>query len=118
MPEEEFYGMLKICDEFKLIMLEEGFLGEVALRLSDHPLFHLEDQKKLGNGKSLEQVRKTINERHALPLYIQGDRLIGCIQAGHEEDTALAPEILLENLASRASGAIGVEAFNRASGKR
>jgi betaine reductase len=108
MPEEEFYGMLKICDEFKLIMLEERFLREVALRLSDHPLFHLEDQKKLDKGSSLEQVRKTINERHALPLYIQGDRLIGCIQAGHEEDAALAPEILLENLASRASGALAL----------
>jgi len=108
MPEEEFYGMLKICDEFGLILLEEGFLREVALRLSDHPLFHLEDQKKLGNGNPLEQIRKTINERHALPLYVQGDRLIGCIQAGHEEDAALAPEILLENLASRASGALAL----------
>jgi betaine reductase len=108
MPEEEFYGMLKICDEFKLIMLEEGFLRKVASRLSDHPLFHLEDQNKLDKGSSLEQVRKTINERHALPLYIQGDRLIGCIQAGHEEDNALSPEILLENLASRASGALAL----------
>jgi hypothetical protein len=108
MPEEEFYGMLKICDEFKLIMLEEGFLREVGSRLSDHPLFHLEDQKKLGKGSSLEQVRKTINEKHALPLYVQGDRLIGCIQPGHEEDNALAPEILLENLASRASGALAL----------
>jgi len=108
MPEEEFYGMLKICDEFGLIMLEESFLGEVVLRLSDHPLFHSDDQKKLDKGVSLEQIRKTINERHALPLYIQGDRLIGCIQAGHEEDTALVPEILLENLASRASGALAL----------
>jgi betaine reductase len=108
MPEEEFYGMLKICDEFGLIMLEESFLREAALRLSDHHLFHLDDQKKLGNGNSLEQIRKTINDRHALPLYIQGNRLIGCIQAGHEEDTALAPEILLENFASRASGALAL----------
>jgi len=108
MPEEEFYGMLKICDEFGLIMLEESFLGEVVLRLSDHPLFHSDDQKKLDKGVSLEQIGKTINERHALPLYIQGDRLIGCIQAGHEEDTALVPEILLENLASRASGALAL----------
>ena len=106
MPEEEFYGMLKICDEFGLIMLEESFLREVALRLSDHPLFHSDDQKKLDKGTSLEQIKEVLNKGHALPLYIQGDRLIGCIQAGHEEDNALAPEILLENLASRASGAL------------
>jgi hypothetical protein len=108
MPEEEFYGILKICDEFGLIMLEEGFLREVALRLSDHHLFHLDDQKKLGKGNSLEQIRKRINERHALPLYVQSERLIGCIQPGHEEDIALIPEILLENLSSRASGVLAL----------
>jgi hypothetical protein len=108
MPEEEFYGMLKICDEFGLVLLEENFLRETALRLSDHPLFQSGDLKKLGKEISLEQIRKTINERHALPLYIHGDQLIGCIQAGHEEDTALVPEILLENLASRASGALAL----------
>ena len=108
MPEEEFYGMLKICDEFGLIMLEESFLREVVLRLSDHPLFNSDDLKKLDKGISLEQIRETLNKGHALPLYIQGDRLIGCIQAAHEEDSALVPEILLENLASRASGALAL----------
>ena len=33
MPEEEFYGMMKICDEFQLLLLEEGFLKEVVLKL-------------------------------------------------------------------------------------
>jgi betaine reductase len=108
MPEEEFYGMLKICDEFGLIKLEESFLQEVSLRLSDRPLFNLDDQKKLGKGSSLEQITETLGKNHALPLYVGGDRLIGCIQAGHEEDAALFPEILLENLASRASGALAL----------
>ena len=27
MPEEEFYGMMKICDEFELVLLEEGFFA-------------------------------------------------------------------------------------------
>jgi betaine reductase len=108
MPEEEFYGMLKICDEFELILLEESFVREVVSRLSDHPLFKSDDLKKLDKGISLEQIGKTLNENHALPLYIQGDRLIGCIQAAHEEDPALVSEILLENLASRASGVLAL----------
>ncbi|MGA2464198.1 MAG: glycine/sarcosine/betaine reductase complex component C subunit beta [Thermodesulfobacteriota bacterium] len=108
MPEEEFYGMLKICDEFELILLEESFVREVVSRLSGHPLFKSDDLKKLDKGISLEQIGKTLNENHALPLYIQGDRLIGCIQAAHEEDPALVPEILLENLASRASGVLAL----------
>ena len=33
MPEEEFYGVMKIYDEFDLILLEEGFLQEAASRL-------------------------------------------------------------------------------------
>ena len=39
MPEEEFYGVLKVCDEFGLITLEETFLQDVAARLKNHPLF-------------------------------------------------------------------------------
>jgi len=117
MPEEEFYGMLKISDEFGLVLLEENFLQEVVLRLSDHPLFHSDDLKRLDKGISLEQVIKKVNESPTMPLYIEGDRLIGCIQAAHEEDTALVPEILLENLASRASGALALRQLVAKTGK-
>src|SRR4030067_1135576 len=104
MPEEEFYGMLKICDEFGLILLDADFVQKILPLLTNHPLFHSEDLKKLGKGFPVEQISKAIDQNHALPLYVQGDRLIGCIQAGHEEDAALVPEILLENLSDRASG--------------
>jgi betaine reductase len=60
---------------------------------------------------------KKVNESPTIPLYIQGDRLIGCIQAAHEEDTALVPEILLENLASRASGALALRQLVAKTGK-
>jgi hypothetical protein len=108
MPEEEFYGMLKICDEFELVLLEESFLREIVSELADHTLFNTDDFKKLDKGISLEQIRKKLDESHAIPLYIQGNQLIGCIQAAHEEDPALVPEILLENLASRASGVLAL----------
>ena len=104
MPEEEFYGMLKICDEFELILLEDGFRQEVASRLKDHPLFNAEDIQKLDKGVSLEQIERTLSEGHAMPLYIKGDRLVGCLQRGHEEDASLVPEVLVENLSARASG--------------
>jgi len=50
MPEEEFYGVLKICDEFGLILIEKGFSREIASKLKTHPLFYPEDIQKLGNG--------------------------------------------------------------------
>ena len=108
MPEEEFYGMLKICDEFELILFEEGFLQEIALRLRDHPRFNSEDIQKLGKGVSLKQIEEKLAEGYALPLYVKGDRLVGCIQRAHEEDTSLVPEVLIENLSARASGVLAL----------
>jgi len=38
MPEEEFYGVMKICDEFDLLLLEDAFLKDSKNRLTSHPL--------------------------------------------------------------------------------
>lgn len=106
MPEEEFYGVMKICDEFDLLFFEESFLGGVASRLEEHPLFDDNDIKKLGNGYPIAEIRKKLEEGNALPLYVAGDKLIGCCRGALEEDANLAPGILLENLAYRASGVV------------
>jgi len=108
MPEEEFYGMMKICDEFELLLLEEGFLQGVALQLRKHPLIGPEDLEKLGKGASLQQIKKKLSEGHSLPIYIKGDQLVGYLQRAHEEDENLVPDILLENLTTRASGVMAL----------
>jgi len=108
MPEEEFYGVIKICDEFGLVLLEEGFLQETASRLRDHPRFNSEDIQRLGKGVPLEQIEMKLNEEHAMPLYVKGNQLIGCLQSAHEEDASLVPEILIENLSARASGVLAL----------
>jgi betaine reductase len=109
MPEEEFYGMMKICDEFDLLLLRENFLKDVAARLKSHPLITEEDLKKLDNkGVAVEQIQKAIEEEGAMPLYIKGDELIGCCQRGHEQDFNLIPDILIENLTNRASGVMAL----------
>jgi len=112
MPEEEFYGVMKLCDEFELLCLEEGFMQQVALKLKEHPLFSPEDIQQLGKGFPLEQIERKIGEEEVMPLHIQGDRLIGCCQrprgGGAEEDFNLIPEILMENLVTRASGVMAL----------
>ena len=112
MPEEEFYGMMKICDEFQLLTLEENFLQEIALKLKEHPLFTAEDLQKLDGGLSLEQLDRKQGEEETMPIYIQGDRLVGCFQrprgGGAEEDPNLVPHILMENLVTRASGVMAL----------
>jgi len=112
MPEEEFYGMMKICDEFQLLLMEEGFLQEIALKLKEHYLFTAADLEELDRGVSLEQIQKQLSEGEAIPIYVQGDQLVGCCQRPHgggaEEDANLAPDILLENLTTRASGVLAL----------
>ncbi len=114
MPEEEFLGIMKICDEFDLIFFEERFLQETASRLKTHPLLHPGDIQKLNKGHSIETIKNRIKNEEALPLYIQGNNLVGCVQRGHEEDAALTADILTENFAARASG---VMALRRLIGK-
>lgn len=108
MPEEEFYGMMKISDEFMLLHFEESFLQDVAARLREHPLIQESDLKRLGKGFPLAEIEAKIKGGYALPLYVQGGRLIGCCLGAMEEDANLDPGILLENLSSRAAGVMAL----------
>jgi len=112
MPEDEFYGVLKICDEFGLIMLEEGFLQEITSKLKGHPLFCSEDLEKLGKGFPREIIERKLDEKDVLPLYIEGERRVGCVMRprgeGAEEDDNLIPNIMIENLSARASGVMAL----------
>ena len=44
----------------------------------------------------------------ALPLYLRDGRRIGCMQAAHDEDASLAADVLLENLACKASAVMAM----------
>lgn len=106
MPEAEFYGLLRFADEFDLILLEEAFHERVRAQLRDHPLFHA-DLERLGEGRPVDTIEAKVANEAALPLYV-GDRMVGCICSGHEEDPFLAPNILLENLACKATGILAM----------
>lgn len=108
MPEEEFYGVMKICDEFNLVLLDREFLSESRRRLETHPLLRAGDLSKLGEGHSSEEIKERLRHEGALPLFIEGNRLVGCIQRAHEDDPSLVSEVLLENLVSRASGVMAL----------
>jgi len=113
MPEDEFYGVMKLCDEFDLLLFETGFLGAVSDRLRRHHLIEAADIRKIENkGVPLETVQRAIDEQKAIPLYVHGDTLIGCCLAGHEDDLNLTPEILLENFTNRASGVMALRHLN------
>lgn len=120
MPGDEFYGVLKACDQFGLVTLEQGFSREVASMLGRHPLIGARDLEALGEGAPPGAVEAKLRDGDALPLHVAGGRLAGCVQRpvgeGAEEDENLAPHLMLENLSARASGVMALRHLVAASG--
>jgi hypothetical protein len=109
MPEEEFYGLLRICDAFDLVWLEAGFTRLARDRLAQHPLITPADLARLGEGVAAAAIAAQVGAgQHALPLYLRDGRRIGCIHAAHDEDTSLAADVLLENLACKAAATMAL----------
>jgi hypothetical protein len=106
-PEDEFYAWLKLADDFKLIMLEPEFTRAIKEKTASTPFMNEKRLKKLGDGFPLDQIRKVIDEEGALSLYYQ-TRLIGAIKRDHAQDDTLKAHVLLENMVSKASGALAM----------
>ena len=102
MPEEEFYGWLKIADAFDLVSLEADFAASVRPALEAHPLSTPADLEKLGAGVSCAEVdARLAGDVPAMPLFLRYGTRIGCFRAAHEVDASLAADVLLENLACK-----------------
>ncbi|WP_027188447.1 glycine/sarcosine/betaine reductase complex component C subunit beta [Desulfovibrio cuneatus] len=107
MPEDEFLGLLDICDVFDLVWLEKGFAASVRPALESHPLLGPEQLKRLGQGREATAITEEVNQRHALPLYYHG-AVVGCCRPGHDVDENLSAHVLLENLASKAGAVLAL----------
>lgn len=117
MPEEEFYGVMKICDAFDLMWLEEGFLKETRSALERNPFIAKSDLGRLGEGRPFSVIEaQSSDPQKALPLYLRDGRLIGCFNRAHEEDGSLAADVLMENLACKATGVMAMRHLFRDSG--
>lgn len=102
MPQEEFYGLLKVSDEFDLVLIEKGLMASIKNSFEEHPL--LKDfTPKLGEGYEMADIEKAVNTQYAEPLYQNGE-LVGCIKRAHETDKNLTSHIIAENLVVKASG--------------
>lgn len=106
MPQDEFYGLLKISDSFDLVLLEKDFTSGIKDKLAKHPLFK-DKADKLGEGFSIEEIEKLIKNSGAEHLEMDG-KLIGCIKRAHEFDKNLSAHVMVENLTVKASGALAL----------
>lgn len=105
MPEDEFYGWMKIADDFDLLWLTPEFIDRIKDTVAAHPFVTEAQVKKLGEGKPLEKIKELIEQGAALPLYFE-DRLVGSLRREHDKDDTLKAEVLMENLMAKASGCL------------
>jgi betaine reductase len=115
MPEEEFYGWLKIADDFDLVWLHSDFVEEIRSKVSKHPLLRENEIEKLGKKVTIEKINRVIEEGSALPLFFEG-KLVGSIRRDHDRDDTLKAEVLMENLVSKASGSLAMRYLLKRSG--
>src|SRR5262245_36122595 len=109
MPEDEFLGLLATCDGFDLLALD----GEVADRarsaLDVHPVVGRDSGRPAVPAGAASGVLTERIERHgAVPLVGVDGRLVGAMLAGHDDDDTLTGQVLLENLACKATAALAL----------
>ena len=107
MPQDEFYGLMKISDAFDLVKLEKGFAASVKKKLSSHRLLGESIAGRLGEGVDLSEIEGLVENHHAEGMYMDGN-LVGCVKRAHDRDINLSAHVMFENLMTKASGILAL----------
>ena len=114
--EDQFYGLLKAADEFDLVLLEETYAAGVAADLRNHPRVTEEELERV-RGVPFSRIEERLASRAgAIPLLTRAGETIGLVQTDYVDDPSLAPDILLENLAVKATATMALRAVLAESG--
>ena len=109
MPEDEFYGVMHICDVFELVMLENSFAEQVKEKLAKREMFTEEQLESiLKNNADQAELERLVKEEHSEGLYIDQTHLVGVVKRAHDVDVNLSAHVMLENLVSKASNVISL----------
>jgi betaine reductase len=109
MPEEEFLGLLAACDGFDLFALEREVADRARGALDAHPVVGVASGRPpVPAGVTADVLRERIERHRATPLLGVDGRLLGAMLAGHDEDDTLTGQVLLENLACKATAALAL----------
>ena len=114
--EDQFHGLLKAADEFDLVLLEEGYAARVAAELRSHPRVTGDEIERI-QGVPYSRIEERLSEREgAIPLLTRDGQTIGLVQTDYVDDPSLAPDILLENLAVKATATMALRSVLAESG--
>lgn len=106
MPQDEFYGLIKLSDVFDLVLLEKDFTDRVREKFAKHPILN-KKVEELKEGYDISEIQKLVDNKVAEGLY-EGEKLVGCVKRAHEFDKNLTSHIIVENLAVKASGVLAL----------
>ena len=98
--QDRLYCQLAAADQFNLVTLEEKWFQEHATKQAN--------DKAVRVGSQLDI--KALCEKGALGLY-DGERLVGAFEQGHAEDASLTADVLLENLAAKATASHALDSL-------
>ena len=116
MPQDEFYGLMQICDVFDLVLLEKAFAEEVKGKLGKWGQLGEEQLNILDkNDWDKETLEKLVVEEHAEGLYMDSV-LVGCVKRAHDVDVNLSAHTMLENIVTKASSVQAILNLLRTSG--
>jgi glycine/sarcosine/betaine reductase complex component C subunit beta len=109
--EVELLGLLKLCDRARLVHLDAATLADAGARLARRGLVTTAEIEALGAAQS-SAIDALTRGGEAIALLRDG-RTVGAIARGHEEDEALTANVLLENLAAKATGVLALRRLLR-----
>ena len=116
MPEDEYYGLMQICDTFDLVELEAGFAASVKEKLAAHGMFTDEQIAVLDkNANFTEESLAAVVEDGGCGLYFN-DKLVGVVKKAHDVDVNLSAHVMLENIASKATSVLSLMNLVRVTG--
>jgi glycine/sarcosine/betaine reductase complex component C subunit beta len=109
MPEDEFLGLLAACDGFDLLALDRDVADRARRALDGHPVVGRDSGRAaVPAGVDAGVLEERITRHRATPLVGVDGRVLGAMLPGHEEDDTLTGQVLLENLACKATAALAL----------
>jgi len=96
------YGLMKLSDDFDLLMITEALADQARTELTNFE--HRRDQI---TGVSAEELQRFIDDNNGLELFHEGER-VGFIRTVHDNDASLDAHVLFENLACKATAVMAV----------
>lgn len=105
MTQAGLYGLMKAVDDFNLVVLGQELADEACTDLAGR--VELGDRLESIEGVSESELVRMVETEAGLPLFHRGE-LGAFIRRAHPEDDTLKAEVLLENLACKATAALAL----------